>query len=94
MEDMHKMWGLDVPCLALLALDALSCLGFQLGLNEAQFEALGDSVHYFCSYYGLKIQSPKKYGGQIHGPKRKIKLYYYSQTNQWPKLIRVLLCQV
>jgi len=42
----------------------------------------------FCSYYGLKIQSLKeKYRGPIHGLKRKIKLHYYLQTNQWPKLI-------
>jgi len=43
-----------------LAFDALSCLDFQLDLNEVQFEILGDFVHYFCSYYEAKIQSPKK----------------------------------
>jgi len=31
------------------------------GFNEAQFEALVDFVNYFCSYYGPKIQSRKKY---------------------------------
>jgi len=46
--------------LVLLALDALSCLGFQLGLNEAQFEALCDSVHYFCAYCGPKYKVQMK----------------------------------
>jgi len=52
-------------------------------------------MSYFCSYCQPKIQSPKeKNGDPIHGPKRKIKLHYYLQTNQWPKLIGALLCRV
>jgi len=45
---------------SMLALKALSWLGFQMGLNEAQFEGLGDFVQYFCSYCGPKTQSPKE----------------------------------
>jgi len=42
---------------SMLALDALSCLGFQMGLNEAQFEALGDPVHYFALTMGSKYKA-------------------------------------
>jgi len=64
----------------MLALDALSCLGFQMGLNKVQFEALCDSVHYFCSYYGRKYKAQKKYVEvQNISQKGKIKLHYYLQ---------------
>jgi len=34
---------------SMLALDVLSCLGVQMGLNEAQVRALRNYAHYFCS---------------------------------------------
>jgi len=66
---------------SMLALDALSCLGFQMSLNEARFKALCDSVHYYCSYYGPKYKTQKKYVEVKNmSQKEKIKLHCYLQT--------------
>jgi len=76
----------------MLALHTLSCLGFQMGLNEAQFEALCDFIHYFCSYYGQKYKAQKKYvEDQNISQKEKVKLHGYLQRNMWPMFIRALL---
>jgi len=65
---------------SMLALDVLRFLGFQMGLNEVQFEALGDYVHYFYSYCGSIIQIPKEIcQGSKPIPKTNIKLHCYLQ---------------
>ena len=62
-----------------LLFDDQSCLGFQLGLTEAQFEILGNSLSLFCSYFlGPKYKAQEKnMEAQYLFSKRKIKLHYY-----------------
>jgi len=80
----HKALRTWTKCLGrrfMVAFDALSFLGFQISLNEGRFEALCDSIHYYCSYYCPKYKAQKKYVEvQNMSQKEKIKLHCYLQT--------------